>query len=83
MVGAGAAACGSATPSRAAAPGTCAFPRAGSVLTDGAYILNYTTNENIVPILEAVRPQNKTEFLQQPHLGILFSSQQPTVLLSA
>ena len=50
---------------------------------DGAYILNYTTNENIVPILEAVRASKQTEFLKQSHLGILFSSQQRTVLLSA
>ena len=49
----------------------------------GAYILNYTTNENIVPILEAIKAQNKTEFLIQLHSGIPFLLQQRIALVSA
>ena len=40
----------------------------------GAYILNYTTNENIVPTLEAIQTQSKIEFLIQLRLGIPFLS---------
>ena len=49
----------------------------------GAYILNYTTNENIVPILEAIQAQSKTEFLIQLHSGILFLLQQRIALVLA
>ena len=31
----------------------------------GAYILSYTTNENIILILEEFGPQIKTKFLKQ------------------
>ena len=48
----------------------------------GAYILNYTTNENVILTLEQFGPQIKTEFLKQTRSGILFLSQQRIVLLS-
>ena len=54
----------------------------GSRAEFGAYILNYTTNENVILILEAIRPKIKTKFLKQEHSGIMFLSQQRIVLLS-
>ena len=49
----------------------------------GAYVLNYTTNENIVPILEAIRARNITAFLNQLRSGIPFLLQQRVALMSA
>ena len=55
----------------------------GPPFWDGAYILNYTTNENIVPILEAIQTQSKTEFLIQLCSGIPFLWQQRVALVLA
>ena len=49
----------------------------------GAYILNYTTSENIVLILAAILVQCKTEFLIQLHSGIPFLLQQRAALVLA
>ena len=49
----------------------------------GGYILDYTTNENIVPILEAIQAQSKTEFLIRLHSGIRFLLQQRVALVLA
>ena len=48
----------------------------------GAYILNYTTNQDIIPILEAIQAQSKTEFLFQLHSGISFLLQQRVAQVS-
>ena len=53
------------------------------MLNFGTYILNYTTNENIVLILEAIQAQIKTEFLIQLHSGILSLLQQRVALVLA
>ena len=48
-----------------------------------AYILNYTADMNIVPILEPFNFQNRTEFLSWPNFRILFLPRQRIALVSA